>query len=239
MRDKITAAFQRGGQHFHNSRVKSALRLFRRGLFSARRSREVRACTCRFFRRRSLVLKRELFRFEAETPGKVFPRELRAHFPDFLSQIRLYVQVLRFIVFRQRSEHARPGVDLGIQPGNFVPGIRDHRLVGIGQIVGHVRVCLCGRLRVLAFHFHGQRLPHENLTDSPVLAGKERLVQGPLRLPGPFQLDVCAIRNHGHGILHHARKPPRHVLFFQRRGLGRSFPDDPGHTVTLHETRIK
>ena len=239
MRDKITAAFQRGGQHFHNSRVKSALRLFRRGLFSARRSREVRACACRSFRRRSFILKRELFRLEAETPGKVFPRELRAHFPDFLSQVRLYVQILRLVVFRQRSEHARPGVDLRIQPGNFIPGIRDHGLVGIGQIVGYILMGFRGRQGVVPTCFNGQRLPHENLADGPVLAGKKRFVQGPLRLPGTFQLDVSAIRNHGHGILHHARKPPRHVPLFQRRGFGRSFPDYPGHTVTLHETRIK
>ena len=86
-------------------------------------------------------------------------------------------------------------------------------------------------LRILAFHFHCQGLTHEDLGDSPVLAGKKLLVELPLRLPGPFQLNVGAIGDHGYGILHHARKPPCHVLLLQRRRPGRSFTDYPGHTM--------
>ena len=64
-------------------------------------------------------------------------------------------------------------------------------------------------------------------------------MQRPLRLPGAFQLHARPVRHHGHGVLHHAREPPRHIPFFQRRGLGRGLAHHPGHPVPLHEAGVK
>lgn len=125
-------------------------------------------------------------------------------FPDFLAKVSLHVQIFGFVILCQWRKNARPCVDLSIQPGDLVPGVRDHGLVRVRQVIGHTLVRFRGRQTVLAVGFNGQRLPHENLADSPVLPGQKVLMNRTLRLPGTLQFDIRPVRDDGHGILHHA-----------------------------------
>ena len=166
-------------------------------------------------------------------------RKTHADLDQLLVQIGPRIQVFGLVISGQRGQHARPGVDLGIQPCDLVPGVHDHRLVGIGQVFRHGTVGLRSSQAVGPFHLHRQGLSHENLADGSVLPGQKVLMQRPLRLSGALQLHIGPVRDDGHGVLHHAGKVPRHVLLFQSFGLGRGLSDHPRQTVPLHKLGIK
>ena len=123
------------------------MRLFRQRLAPGR-GREV----CNASRLRGVY--GELAFLEAVIFLEMLRRKTHADLDQLLVQIGPRIQVFGLVISGQRGQHARPGVDLGIQPCDLVPGVHDHRLVGIGQVFRHGTVGLRSSQAVGPFHLY-------------------------------------------------------------------------------------